>query len=119
VLVQALMLAGVALLPLPALVMGVRGLRGRRRPRAPDLPGDRFSRGLLVALRVLLLLLVLALTGLLLLSLVAALVRGVTTMPSLLYEFFVADLALAVLVLLISVRRGRRPWRRRASPAAR
>jgi hypothetical protein len=119
VLVQALMLTGVALLPLPALAAGVRGLRGRARPRVADLPGDRFSRGLLVALRALLLLVVLALTGLLLLSLVAALVRGVTAMPSLLYEFFFADLALAVLVLLISVRRGRRPARRRATPAAR
>jgi hypothetical protein len=119
VLVQALMLTGVALLPLPALVVGVRALRGRPRPRGADLPGDRLSRGLAVALRVLLLLLVLALTGLVLLSLVAALVRGVTTMPSLLYEFFFADLALAVLVLLSSGRRGRRPSRRRATPAAR
>jgi hypothetical protein len=119
VLLQALMLAGVALLPLPALATGVRGLRRSGRPRAADLPGDRLSRGLLVALRALLLLLVLALTALVLLSLVAALVRGVTAMPTLLYEFFFADLALAVLVLLTSIRRGRRPGRRRATPAAR
>ena len=114
------MLAGVALLlPLPALAIGARGMGRGIRPRATDLPGDRFSRGLVVALRVLLLLLVLALTGLVLLSLVAALVRGVTAMPTLLYEFFFADLALAVLALLIAVRSGRRPGRRRATPAAR
>jgi hypothetical protein len=119
VLVQALMLAGVAVLPVPALAVGARGLRRGRRPPRPGLPGDRLSRVLLVALRALLLLVVLALTGLLLLSLVAALARGVTEMPVLLYEFFFADLALAVPVLVTGARRARRPSRRRASPAAR
>ena len=113
------MLTGVALLPLPALAAGVRGLRRARPPRGPDLPGDRLSRGVLVGLRVLLLLVVLGLTGLVGLSLVAAMARGVRQMPVLVYEFFVADLALAALVLLTAGRRGRRPARRSGSPARR
>src|SRR5690349_18769001 len=113
------MLTGVALLPLPALAAGVRGLRGGAHHPSADRPGDRFSRGLLLTLRALLLLLVLVLTGLVGLSLVAALARGVATMPTLLYELFFAGLALAVLVLPGCVRRGRRPARRRATPAAR
>jgi hypothetical protein len=117
VVVQALMLAGVVLLPVPALVVGVRGLRSRSP--AGDQPGDRLSRGLVLALRVLGLLVLLALTGLLLTALSAALARGVRSMPALLWEFFALDLLLGAVVLLSAGRRGRRPARRRASPAAR
>lgn len=109
------MIAGVAILPLPALILGVRGVRG---PRISGEAGDRVSAALLVALRLLILLLVLALSGICLVSLIGALVKDVT-MPGLVYVFFFLDLLLGALVLLTYGRRDRRPARRPASPAAR
>jgi biotin transporter BioY len=100
-------------------VRGIGLRRAVRRTAAGGPPGDRASRVLAVVLRLLLCTLVLALSGVTLLSLVAALVHGVTAMPGLLYAFFVADLLLGALLLLISSRRPRRRGRRRATPAAR
>lgn len=110
------MIAAVAILPLPALILGVRGVRGRRRITSES--GDRVSRMLLVVLRVLVLLLVLALSGLSLVSLVGAIVKDVD-MPGLVYVFFFLDLLLGALVLLTFGRRDRRPARRPVTPAVR
>jgi hypothetical protein len=114
--IKALMIAGVAALPLPALVLGGRAVGGRRRITAEA--GDRVSLALLVVLRVLLLLLIFALSGVLLLSLVGAMVKGVA-MPTLVYDFFWLDLLLAAMVLLTFGRRARPRARRPTTPAAR
>jgi hypothetical protein len=114
VLIKSLLIAGVAVLPLPALVLGVRGA-GRRRGLSTD---DRASFVLLVVLRVLTLLLVFALSAVTLLSAIGALVRDLD-LPSLVYTFFVLDLLLGALILLTFGRRDRRPARRPATPAAR
>jgi protein-S-isoprenylcysteine O-methyltransferase Ste14 len=116
VVVKILMIAGIAVLPLPALVMGARGVPGRRRFAAE--PGDRLSQLLLVALRLLVLLLIFALSAITLLSLIGALVKAVA-MPGLVYVFFFLDLLLAALVVLTFGRHVRPPARRPASPATR
>jgi hypothetical protein len=116
VVVKALMIAGVAILPLPALVLGARGIPGRRRIAGEA--GARVSRLLLVVLRLLVLLLLLGLSGLSLVSLIGAIVEGVA-MPGLVYVFFFLDLLLGALVLLTFGRRDRRRARRPMSPAAR
>jgi hypothetical protein len=115
VLIESLLVAGVAVLPVPALLLGLRGV-GRHRGYAA-----RENRGGLVALvflRALTLLLVLALSAVTLLSAVGAMLRDLE-LPGLVYTFFVLDLLLAALVLLTFGRRDRRPARRRATPAAR
>jgi hypothetical protein len=63
-------------------------------------------------------LLVLALTAVLLVSLIGALVRDVD-LHGMVYVLFVLDLLLATLVLLTFGRRDRRRARRRATPAPR
>jgi hypothetical protein len=117
VLVQLLVAAGVVVLPLPALALGVRGLL-RRPGLSHDERADRVSFALLVTGRVLTLLLVSALSAVILVSVVGALIKGVE-LHGLVYVFFVLDLLLAMLILLTFGRPERRPARRRASPAAR
>jgi hypothetical protein len=117
VLVTWLVIAGVVLLPLPALVVGARGLRRRRGYSAGE-PGDRASLVLLVVGRTLLLLLVLALTALVLVSAIGALLNDVVLHPAV-FVFFVLDLLLATAIVLTFGRLEPRPARRRASPAGR
>jgi hypothetical protein len=117
VIAQALLVAGVVLIALPALVLGIRGLFRRRGFSAVE-PGDRASYAVVVALRLLLVVLVFALSGVTLVSCVGAMIKELD-LPSLVYVFFVLDLLLATLILLTFGRRDRRPVRRRANPAAR
>jgi hypothetical protein len=117
VLVTSLVIAGVVLLPLPALVLGARGLF-RRRGYSPLEPGDRASLILLITFRALVLLLVFALSALVLVSAVGALIKGVQ-LHGAVYVFCVLDLLLATLIVLTFGRREPRPVRRRASPAGR
>jgi hypothetical protein len=117
VLVSLLVAAGVALFPLPALVLGVRGLL-KHPGYDPDQPADRISYALVVALRAVVLLLVFALSAVILVSTIGALIRDVD-LHGMVYVFFVLDLLLALLVVLSFGRRDQRPSRRRASPAAR
>jgi hypothetical protein len=117
VLVEVLIAAAVLLVPLPAFVLGCRGLLRRSGYSIVD-SGDRLSFAVLVALRVLLLLLVLALSAVTLLACVGAMIRDLD-LPNLVYVFFVLDLLLAALILLTFGRRDRRPARRRANPARR
>ena len=116
VVVKILMIAGIGVLPLPALYLGSRGVPGRRRFAAE--PADRLSQLLLVGLRLLVLLLILALSGITLLSLIGALVKAVA-MPGLVYVFFFLDLLLGALVVLTFGRSAPPPARRSATPAAR
>jgi uncharacterized membrane protein YedE/YeeE len=116
VVVKILMIAGIAVLPLPALYLGARGVPGRRRFAAE--PADRLSQLLLVGLRLVVLLLILGLSAITLLSLIGALVKAVA-MPGLVYVFFFLDLLLAAMVVLTFGRRDRPPTRRPATPAAR
>ena len=117
-LLKLVMIAGVVLVALPALWLGVQGV-GRRTGYDPSDPTDRASVVVLVLLRVLTLLLVLVLSAVVLVSAVGALVQGIGLMPVLVLIFFVLDLLLAALVLLTFGRRDRRPARRRGSPARR
>jgi hypothetical protein len=114
VLIKSLLVAGVVALPLPALVLGARGV-ARRRGHSVD---DRASLVVVVVLRALVLLLVAALSGVVLLAAIGAMVRDLD-LPSLVYTFFVLDLLLGVLVLLTFGRRDRPPARRPANPARR
>jgi hypothetical protein len=117
VLVQFLVAAGVVLLPLPALALGVRGLL--HRPGLSHVErADRVSFALLVTGRALILLLVFSLSAVTLVSVVGALIKDVP-LHGLVYVFFVLDLLLAALIVLTFGRRERRPARRRASPATR
>lgn len=116
-LVKVLLIAGVVLLPLPALGLGARGV-GRRSGYSSTDSTDRTSIAVLITVRVLTLVLVLGLTALLLLSLIGALVQDVD-LHGMVYVLFVLDLLLAALVLLTFGRHDRRPTRRRASPAGR
>jgi biotin transporter BioY len=113
-----LMVVGVLALPLPALVLGARGLPRRIGRASIDERADRMELVLLVTGRLLALLLLFALSGVTLLSCIGGLIKSLTV-PSLVYVFFVADLLVAVLVVLTFGRRDRRPARRRASPARR
>jgi hypothetical protein len=117
VLVKVLVAAVVVLFPLPALVLGARGLL-KRPGYSPDEPADRASYILVVSLRVLVLLLVFALSAVVLVSSVGAAIKGVE-MHGLVYVFFGLDLLLALLIVLSFGHPDRRPARRRASPAAR
>jgi hypothetical protein len=117
VVVQALLVVGVLLLPLPALALGLRGLP-RHRGYSSDHPGDRTSLILLVVLRALTLLLVFALSAIILVSTIGAMIKDVQ-LHGLVYVFFGLDLLLGLLVLLSFGRIERRPARRRATPAAR
>ena len=112
------MVVGVVLLPLPALALGVAGLLLRSGRSSIDQRTDRIEFALLVTSRLLALLLLLALSGVTLLSCIGGLIRGMTV-PSLVYVFFVADLLIAVLVLLTFGRRDPRRVRRPATPARR
>ena len=144
-LVQLLIVAGVVLFPLPALYRGARNLL-KRPGYSVDEPSDRASFLMLVSLRALTWLLVFALSLVILVSAVGALIRGVelhglvsvvfalsavilvsavgalirsVELHGLVYVFFVLDLLLALLIVLTFGRRDRRPVRRRATPAAR
>ena len=111
------MMVGVVVLPLPALVLGARRLLRRTGRASMDDRTDRVELVLLVAGRLIGLLLLLALSGITLLACIGGLIKGLA-LPSLVYVFFVADLLMASLVLLISGR-GQQPARRRVSPARR
>jgi len=117
VLVQSLVIAGVVVLPLPALVNGCRGLL-RRPGFSREDPTDRASFVVLVTLRLLTLVLVFLLSGITLLSAVGAMIKDVH-LHGLVYVFFVLDLLLATLVVLTFGRPERRPVRRRATPVRR
>lgn len=114
---DVLLIAGVVLAALPALVLGARGLFLHRGYVTGD-PNDRLSVVLMVSMRIVVLLLMLALSAITLVSCIGALVKGVE-LHGLVYTFFVLDLLLAALVLLTFGRSEKRPARRRASPAAR
>jgi hypothetical protein len=118
VVVEVLMVVGVLALPLPALVLGARRLLRRTGRASTDERADRLELALLVTGRLLALLLLLALSGVTLLSCIGGLLKGLTV-PSLVYVFFVADLLVAVGVVLTFGRLDRRPARRRANPARR
>src|SRR3954468_17403798 len=80
VVVESLLVAGVVVLPLPALVMGVRGVADH-----PGLAVDhRTSFAVLVTLRALALLLVFALSGVVLLVAIGAMIRDLEP-PTLVY----------------------------------
>jgi hypothetical protein len=117
VVLDILIAAGVVLFPLPALVMGARGLL-KRPGYSPDEPADRLSYVLVVLGRSLTLLLVLALSGVILVSTIGAAIKDVE-LHGLVYVFFGLDVVLALTIVLTFGRRGRRPVRRRASPAPR
>ena len=113
-LLKLVMIAGVVLVALPALWLGIRGAR-RRSGYSPADPGDRASLVVILVIRGVLLLLVLLLSAVVLLSAIGAIVKDVV-MPDLVLVFFVLDLLLATLVVLTF---GRRRPRRPATPAAR
>lgn len=112
------MVIGVVLLPLPALALGSTRLLHRSGRASTDQRTDRVELVLVVLGRLIGLVLLVALSGITLLSTVGALVQGVTV-HSLVYVFFVADLLVAILVLLTIGRLERRPRRRSATPARR
>ena len=114
---EALLIAGVLLVGLPALVLGARGLF-RHRGYVTDDPNDRASVVVLVTLRALVLLVVLALAGITLVSCVGAWMKDVE-LHGMVYVFFVALLLLSAMVLVTFGRNERRPARRRATPAGR
>ena len=116
-LVQSLVIAGVVLLALPALVLGVRGAF-RRPGYNAHIPADRASVVFLVTLRLLVLLLMFLLSTVTLLSAIGAMVKDVE-LHGLVYVFCVLDLLLAALVMLTFGRLDPRPARRRATPATR
>jgi uncharacterized Tic20 family protein len=115
--VQLLVLAGVLVLPLPALLLGCRCLLRHTGLSHAD-PHDRASFHVLVALRLVALVLVVLLSGLTLLSTAGALIRSVD-LHGMVYVLFVLDLLLGALVLLTFGRREQRPGRRRGTPARR
>jgi biotin transporter BioY len=117
VVIEVLMVVGVVLVPLPALAIGSTRLLDRSG-RATDQRTDRVELVLVVLGRLIGLLLLVALSGITLLSCIGALVQNVP-LHSLVYVFFVADLLVAILVLLTVGRLDRRPRRRSASPARR
>ena len=116
-LVPLLIAAGVLLFPVPALYLGARNLL-KRPGLSVDEPADRASFLMLVSLRALIWLLVFALSAVILVSTVGAVVRSVE-LHGLVYVFFALDLLLALLIVLSFGRIERRPVRRRATPATR
>lgn len=112
------MVVGVLLVPVPALAVGGAGLLKRTGRSSLDARADRIEFSLLVTGRALSLVLLFTLSGITLLSCIGGLVKGLTV-PSLVYVFFVADLLIAVLVLLTFGRRDRRRARRPRTPARR
>ena len=116
-LVTSLVIAGVVLLPLPALVLGARGLLRRSGYSAGE-SSDRASLILLITFRAVTLLLVFALSALVLVSCIGALIKDVE-LHNAVYVFAVLDLLLAALIVLTFGRREQRRARRRASPAGR
>jgi len=117
VLVNLLIAAAVVCFPIPALILGIRGLL-KRPGFNPDEPADRLSYVVVVVLRVVLLVLVFALSAVILVSTIGASIRHVQ-LHGLVYVFFVLDVLLALVVWFTFARRGRRRVRRRATPAAR
>jgi len=117
VVLEVLMVVGVVLLPLPALALGVGGLL-RRNGHSTDVRTDRIEYGVLITGRMLALLLLFLLSAVTLLACIGGLVKGLAV-PSLVYVFFVADLLIAVLVVLTFGRRDPRRARRPATPARR
>jgi hypothetical protein len=117
VLVPLLVVAAVVLLPLPSLVLGGRNVFHIRGYSAGD-PGDRASVIVIIALRMLVLLLVFALSAVCLVSAVGALVKGIE-LHGMVYVFCVLDLLLATLIVLTFGRGAPRPAHRRATPAGR
>jgi hypothetical protein len=115
--VPSLLIAGVVLLALPALFLGVRGLFRHRGYSAAN-PGDRASVITIVVLRAILLVLLLLVSAVVLVSTVGAIAADVE-LHGMVYVLFTLDLLIAALVLLTFGRSERRPVRRRASPAAR
>ncbi|MGY1641436.1 hypothetical protein ACI782_09920 [Geodermatophilus sp. SYSU D00703] len=109
---------GVLLMAPPALVLGWGGLRRRSGHYSSDVGADRASLVLLVTLRSLVLLLVFALSVIVLVSTVGALVRGVE-LHGMVSVLFALDALLVALVLLTFGRRDRRRVRRRVTPAGR
>ena len=116
-LVKLLVAAAVVLFPLPALVVGSRCVL-KQKGYSPDEPADRASHVLIVTLRIVVLLLVFALSAVVLVSTVGAMVVDVP-LHGMVYVLFTLDVLLALLVVLSFGRRARRPVRRRVSPAAR
>ncbi len=114
---KLLVAVGVLLFPVPALVLGAKGLL-KRPGYSADEPADRVSYLLLVALRSLVLLLVFALSAVILVSTIGAVVVDVP-LHGMVYVFFGLDVLLGLLIVLSFGRRVRRPVRRRVSPAAR
>src|SRR6476469_5457882 len=112
VLVNLLIAAAVVLFPIPALILGARGLL-KRPGFNPDEPADRLSYVVVVVLRVVLLVLVFALSAVILVSTIGASIRHVQ-LHGLVYVFFVLDVLLALVVWFTFARRGRRRVRRRA-----
>jgi len=118
VVIEVLMIVGVAVLPVPALALGARRLLARTGRASIDERTDLIELALLVPGRLIALLLLVLLSGITLLASIGAMIQDLRV-PSLVYVFFVADLLVATLVMLTFGRRGPRPARRRASPAPR
>jgi hypothetical protein len=119
VVIQVLMAVGVVVLALPALVLGARRFT-RRGPRTVRPAGGNRSEFVVVLVgRTLGLLAILALSALVLVATIGALVRDLDDMPSLVYVAFVLDLLLAALVVLTSGGPRRPRGRRPGSPAPR
>ena len=112
--IDSLLVAGVVVVALPSLAVGIRGVASHRGMSIDD----RVGFVLLVVLRVVTVLLVFTLSAVVLLSAIGAMIRDLQ-LPRLVYTFFVLDLLLATLIMLTFGRRDRRPVRRPASPAAR
>src|SRR5215203_1037785 len=112
VLLTSLVIAAVVVLPLPAMVLGARGLLRRRGYSAAE-PGDRASLVLLITFRALTLFLVFALSALVLVSSIGALIKGVP-LHGAVYVFCVLDLLLAAIIVLTFGRPEPPPARRRA-----
>ncbi|MGK5113851.1 MULTISPECIES: hypothetical protein [unclassified Geodermatophilus] len=109
-----LMAAGVVVVAVPALVLGIGGVRHRSGHYSSDAGADRASLVLLVTVRVLALLLVFALSAVVLVSTIGAAVRDVE-LHGMVYVLFVLDALLVALVLLTFGRRARRVRRPAAS----
>ena len=116
-LVNLLIAAAVVLFPIPALIMGTRRLL-KRPGYSQDEPADRLSYVVVVLLRIVLLLLVFALSAVILVSTIGATIVDVP-LHGLVYVFFGLDVLLALVIWFTFGRRDRRRVRRRVNPAAR